>query len=106
MVRSTPAPLASAPHTATWTPRRRGPGRGAGTGAGHGLTIHPQELAMDHLPAPAGCRDPRTARKGSRGKQMRILLVASAYNSLTQRVHAELAGRQPQVAVERAVGAE
>ncbi len=46
------------------------------------------------------------ARKGSRGKQMRILLVASAYNSLTQRVHAELADRQHEVAVELALGHE
>ena len=37
---------------------------------------------------------------------MRILLVASAYNSLTQRVHAELAGRQHEVAVELALGHE
>jgi putative two-component system hydrogenase maturation factor HypX/HoxX len=70
------------------------------------LNVHPQELAMDHLPAPAGCRYPRTARKESRGKQMRILLVASAYNSLTQRVHAELADRQHEVAVELALGHE
>src|SRR5215472_19106077 len=37
---------------------------------------------------------------------MRILLIASAYNSLTQRVHAELAERQYDVAVELAVGDE
>jgi putative two-component system protein, hydrogenase maturation factor HypX/HoxX len=37
---------------------------------------------------------------------MRILLLASAYNSLTQRVHAELAGRQHEVAVELALGDE
>ena len=37
---------------------------------------------------------------------MRILLVASAYNSLTQRVHAELADRQHEVAVELALGYE
>jgi len=37
---------------------------------------------------------------------MRILLIASAYNSLTQRVHAELAERQYDVAVELALGDE
>jgi putative two-component system protein, hydrogenase maturation factor HypX/HoxX len=37
---------------------------------------------------------------------MRILLLASAYNSLTQRVHAELADRQHEVAVELALGEE
>jgi putative two-component system protein, hydrogenase maturation factor HypX/HoxX len=37
---------------------------------------------------------------------MRILLVASAYNSMTQRVHAELADRQHEVAVELALGDE
>ena len=37
---------------------------------------------------------------------MRILLLASAYNSLTQRVHAELAARGHQVAVELALGDE
>ena len=37
---------------------------------------------------------------------MRILLLASAYNSLTQRVHAELADRQHEVAVELALGSE
>jgi putative two-component system protein, hydrogenase maturation factor HypX/HoxX len=35
---------------------------------------------------------------------MQILLMASAYNSLTQRVHAELADRGHQVAVELALG--
>src|SRR6516162_2200404 len=35
---------------------------------------------------------------------MRILLLASAYNSLTQRVHGELAGRGHEVAVELALG--
>jgi putative two-component system hydrogenase maturation factor HypX/HoxX len=37
---------------------------------------------------------------------MRILLMASAYNSLTQRVHAELADRGHEVAVELALGDE
>ncbi|MGO8959497.1 MAG: hydrogenase maturation protein [Streptosporangiaceae bacterium] len=37
---------------------------------------------------------------------MRILLIASAYNSLTQRVHAELADRGDDVSVELAVGDE
>ncbi len=37
---------------------------------------------------------------------MRILLVASAYNSLTQRVHAELADRWHEVSVELALGDE
>jgi putative two-component system hydrogenase maturation factor HypX/HoxX len=37
---------------------------------------------------------------------MRILLVSSAYNSLTQRVHAELADRGHEVAVELALGDE
>ena len=37
---------------------------------------------------------------------MRILLIASAYNSLTQRVHAELADRGHEVAVELALGDE
>ncbi|MBV6702793.1 hydrogenase maturation protein [Kitasatospora aureofaciens] len=35
---------------------------------------------------------------------MRILLIASAFNSLTQRVHAELRGRGHQVAVQLALG--
>ena len=35
---------------------------------------------------------------------MRILLLASAYNSLTQRVHVELAGRGHEVAVELVLG--
>ena len=35
---------------------------------------------------------------------MRILLLASAYNSLTQRVHVELADRGHEVAVELALG--
>jgi len=37
---------------------------------------------------------------------MRILLLASAYNSLTQRVHGELAGQGHEVAVELALGDE
>src|SRR6516165_2156339 len=37
---------------------------------------------------------------------MRILLVASAYNSMTQRVHAELADRGHEVSVELALGDE
>jgi putative two-component system protein, hydrogenase maturation factor HypX/HoxX len=37
---------------------------------------------------------------------MRILLMASAYNSLTQRVHAELTDRQHELAVELALGDE
>jgi putative two-component system protein, hydrogenase maturation factor HypX/HoxX len=35
---------------------------------------------------------------------MRILLIASAYNSMTQRVHAELADRGHEVSVELARG--
>ncbi len=35
---------------------------------------------------------------------MRILLVASAYSSMTQRVHVELADRGHEVAVELALG--
>jgi putative two-component system protein, hydrogenase maturation factor HypX/HoxX len=37
---------------------------------------------------------------------MRILLIASAYNSMTQRVHAELADRGHEVSVELALGDE
>ena len=37
---------------------------------------------------------------------MRILLVASCYNSLTQRVHVELADRGHEVSVELALGDE
>ncbi len=37
---------------------------------------------------------------------MRILLIASAYNSMTQRVHAELADRWHEVSVELALGDE
>ena len=37
---------------------------------------------------------------------MRILLIASAYNSMTQRVHAELADRERDVSVELALGDE
>jgi putative two-component system hydrogenase maturation factor HypX/HoxX len=37
---------------------------------------------------------------------MRILLVASGYNSMTQRVHAELADRRHEVSVELALGDE
>ena len=37
---------------------------------------------------------------------MRILLIASAYNSMTQRVHAELAHRGHEVSVELALGDE
>jgi len=44
------------------------------------------------------------ASHGDGGCQMRILLLASAYNSLTQRVHGELAGRGHEVAVELALG--
>ncbi len=42
----------------------------------------------------------------ARGEHMRILLIASAFNSLTQRVHAELADRGHQVSVELALGDE
>ena len=35
---------------------------------------------------------------------MRILLIASAYNSMTQRVHAELADRGHEISVELALG--
>ena len=37
---------------------------------------------------------------------MRILLLSSAYNSLTQRVHAELADRWHEVSVELALSDE
>ena len=37
---------------------------------------------------------------------MRILLISSAYNSMTQRVHAELADRGHEVSVELALGDE
>ena len=37
---------------------------------------------------------------------MRILLIASAYNSMTQRIHAELADREHDVSVELALGDE
>ena len=37
---------------------------------------------------------------------MRILLVASGYNSMTQRMHAELADRGYEVSVELALGDE
>jgi putative two-component system hydrogenase maturation factor HypX/HoxX len=40
------------------------------------------------------------------GKQMRIMLLASAYNSLTQRVHTELADRGHEVPVELALSDE
>src|SRR6516164_10293450 len=43
-------------------------------------------------------------RSRGRWSQMRILLLASAYNSLTQRVHAELTDRGHEVAVELALG--
>src|SRR5689334_3238578 len=43
---------------------------------------------------------------GDGGCQVRILLLASAYNSLTQRVHGELAGHGHEVAVELALGDE
>jgi putative two-component system protein, hydrogenase maturation factor HypX/HoxX len=35
---------------------------------------------------------------------MRILLIASAYNSMTQRVHAELVDRGHEVSVELTLG--
>ena len=37
---------------------------------------------------------------------MRILLISSAYNSLTQRVHSELADRGHEMSVEMALGEE
>ncbi len=37
---------------------------------------------------------------------MRILLIASAYNSMTQRVHAELADRGHAASIELALGDE
>jgi putative two-component system protein, hydrogenase maturation factor HypX/HoxX len=40
------------------------------------------------------------------GSYMRILLLSSAYNSLTQRVHAELADGGHDVSVELALGDE
>ncbi len=39
-------------------------------------------------------------------RQMRILLISSAYNSMAQRVHVELADRGHEVAVELALGVE
>src|SRR5215470_137046 len=56
--------------------------------------------------APGGPRDPLACQTRGRGSPMRILLLASAYNSLTQRVHAELADREYEVAVELALGEE
>jgi len=49
---------------------------------------------------------PTHADHGERGSQVRILLMASAYNSLTQRVHVELADRGHEVTVELALGDE
>jgi putative two-component system hydrogenase maturation factor HypX/HoxX len=43
---------------------------------------------------------------GARGKDMRILLISSAYNSMTQRAHVELADRGHEVSVELALGDE
>src|SRR6201985_2377780 len=43
---------------------------------------------------------------GARGTHMRILLISSAYNSMTQRVHVELADRGHEVSVELALGDE
>jgi putative two-component system protein, hydrogenase maturation factor HypX/HoxX len=43
---------------------------------------------------------------GARGKHMRILLISSAYNSMTQRVHVGLADRGHEVSVELALGDE
>ena len=37
---------------------------------------------------------------------MRILLIASAHNSMTQRVHAELADRGAEISVELALSEE
>src|SRR5262249_41415148 len=51
----------------------------------------------------------RPRRRGCsdwRGTLMRILLIASAYNSMTQRVHAELTDRGHEVSVELALGDE
>src|SRR5277367_1569168 len=49
----------------------------------------------------------RRPRPGSsRGKLMRILLIASAYNSMTQRIHVELADLGHEVSVELALGEE
>jgi putative two-component system protein, hydrogenase maturation factor HypX/HoxX len=60
---------------------------------------------MDLMPVPAGCYAVRKrAKHGDWGRQMRILLLASAYNSMTQRVHVELADRGHEVAVELALG--
>jgi putative two-component system protein, hydrogenase maturation factor HypX/HoxX len=54
----------------------------------------------------AGGREGRFRGFGHGGKCMRILLIASAYNSLTQRVHAELADRGHELSVELALGDE
>src|SRR5580693_6630664 len=45
----------------------------------------------------------RSPRPDGGGSQMRILLISSAYNSLTQRVHVDLADRGHDVSVELAL---
>src|SRR5579862_3601131 len=54
--------------------------------------------------APAPLCQGKTVTGGT--TSMRILLIASAYNSMTQRVHAELADRGHEVSVELALGDE
>src|SRR5205823_10869261 len=51
--------------------------------------------------APPGCSGGLV-----QGGHMQILLISSAYNSMTQRVHVELADRGHQVSVELALGGE
>src|SRR5215469_3209887 len=59
-------------------------------------------LTRPGRPAPARPGD----AGGARGTHMRILLISSAYNSMTQRVHVELADRGHEVSVELALGDE
>jgi putative two-component system protein, hydrogenase maturation factor HypX/HoxX len=46
----------------------------------------------------------RGSGSGARGKHTRILLISSAYNSMTQRANVELADRGHEVSVELALG--
>ena len=58
-----------------------------------------RRLIMGSRYADHAARKPSTET----GKQMRILLISSAYNSMTQRIHAELADHGHDVAVELAL---
>jgi hypothetical protein len=53
-----------------------------------------------------GWRGPLRWGPEREGKRMRILLIASAYNSMTQRAQVELAERGHEVSVELAVAGE